>query len=258
MNKITRDLVCLQTIVRRECVRMIRIAGQVFLPPVITMTLYFIIFGKLIGERIGDIHHVPYGLYIAPGLIMMSVIMNAYSNVSSSFYSSRFQHNVEELLVSPTPNSFILLGYVMGGMIRAFVIAILVTLITLFFIPMEITHPYVTFLFILLSATLFGELGFLNAMFARSFEDIMIIPTFFLTPLTYLGGVFYSIDMLPAFWRLVSKINPILYIVNGFRYGLIGLSDVNVFKSMTFLLLMVFLITFLNLRLLHRGVGLKT
>jgi ABC-2 type transport system permease protein len=221
------------------------------------MTLYFIIFGELIGKRIGEIKNVPYALYIAPGLIMMAVIMNAYTNVSSSFFSSRFQRNIEELLVSPTPNSFILLGYVLGGVIRGLVIAILVTIITLCFIPMEMTHPYFTFLFILLSAILFAELGFLNALFARNFEDIMIIPTFFLTPLTYLGGVFYSIDMLSPFWQAVSKANPILYMVNGFRYGLIGLTDINVFRAVSMLFLMVIAVTLLNLRLLHKGTGLK-
>lgn len=257
MTSTTKELIGLYTIVRRECVRMLRISGQVFLPPVITMSLYFIIFGELIGKRIGEVNHVPYSFYIAPGLIMMAVIMNAYSNVSASFYSSRFQHNIEELLISPTPNSFILLGYVLGGIIRGLIIAVLVTLVTLFFIPLEISHPYITLLVIFLSATLFAELGFLNALFARSFDEIMIIPTFFLTPLTYLGGVFYSINMLSPFWQAISKLNPVLYMVNGFRYGLIGISDISVMKALTMLFLLVLTITVLNLHLLNKGIGLK-
>jgi ABC-2 type transport system permease protein len=251
------SLVALYTIIRREMFRMLRIAGQVFLPPVITMSLYFLIFGRLIGPRIGEIQGIAYPQYIAPGLIMMSVIMNAYANVSSSFYSIRFQKNVEELLVSPVPYGFIMLGYVLGGVIRGFIVAFLVTLVTLYFIPLKIMHPIVTLLTISLVAIFFALLGFTNAIFAKNFDQIMIIPTFIITPLTYLGGVFYSIDMLPPFFQLVSKLNPILYMVNAFRYGLLGISDISPYIALSVLILCITVFVFINLSLLNKGVGLK-
>ncbi len=248
----------LYTIIRREWVRMIRISGQVFLPPVITMTLYFLIFGQLIGKRIGLIKGLPYPLYIAPGLIMMQVILNSYGNVSSSFYGNRFQRNIEELLVSPTPNVFILLGYTTGGIIRALVVALLVTAVACCFIPLELTHPIVTVVMMFLVAALFANAGFLNAMLARNFDDIMIIPSFVLTPLTYLGGIFYSIDMLPPFWEMLSQINPIVYMINGFRYGMLGQSDISVNRAIFITLAMVIVLVITNLRLLNKGVGLKS
>ena len=258
MSRLRRNLISLATIVRREWTRMKRIAGQVFVPPVITTSLYFIIFGRLVGARIGEVESFPYALYIAPGLIMMSVIINAYGNVSSSFFSLRFQHSIDELVISPTANSVILLGYVLGGVIRGLIIAILITIVTRLFMPLELTHPLITLGFIILSASLFSLLGFTNALFARRFEEIAIVPTFILTPLTYFGGVFYSISMLPPFWQAVSKINPIVYMVNGFRYGMIGHSDINVIKAFSMLFLAVILVSLLNLSLLKRGVGTKT
>ncbi len=259
INKLVfqRNFISFQTIVRREWVRMTRIASQVFLPPVITTTLYFMIFGRLIGARIGNIEQVNYALYIAPGLIMMSVIMNAYSNVSSSFFSVRFQHSIQELTISPTAHITIILGYISGGVIRAFFTACLITVVAHFFTSLSVVHPLITLLFIVLSASLFSLLGFTNALYARRFDEIAIVPTFILTPLTYLGGVFYSIDMLPHFWRVVSKLNPIVYMVNGFRYGMIGVSDINVTKAFAFLAITTFLLLLLNLSLLRRGVGIK-
>lgn len=250
-------MISLLTIVRREWMRMVRIAGQVFLPPVITMSLYFLIFGQLIGERIGAIHQLPYAMYIAPGLIMMAVITNAYSNVSSSFYSNRFQKNIEELLISPTPNSIILLGYVLGGLIRSCTIGLLVTLVTLFFIPLPMQHPMITVMMVLLVGTMFSLAGFTNALVARNFDDIMLIPTFILTPLTYLGGVFYSTEMLSPFWRNLSHYNPVFHMVNAFRYGMLGIADTAVWIGIALSISLVLTLTLLNLFLLQRGVGLK-
>lgn len=255
MLKIT--YISLYTIVKREWLRMVRIAGQVFLPPVITMSLYFLIFGTLIGKKIGMIQGVPYPLYIAPGLIMMTVINNAYSNVSSSLFSNRFQRSIEELLISPTPNFIILLGYMLGGVIRSFVIAILVTLITLFFIPLTVYSYPLLFLSILLIASLFALAGFTNGMLAKTFDDVMLIPTFILTPLTYLGGVFYSITMLPPLWQKISFYNPIFHMVNAFRYAMIGSSDTNVTLALSIIASLVILLWSLNVYLLHKGIGLK-
>lgn len=250
-------LISLITIVRREWLRMIRIASQVFLPPVITMTLYFLIFGTLIGERIGLVNGIPYPHYIAPGLIMMTIINNAYSNVSSSFFSNRFQRNIEELLISPTPNFIILLGYILGGVIRSSVVGILVTLVTLCFIPLQIHSLFLLIITVLLVASLFSLAGFTNGMLARTFDDIMLIPTFILTPLTYLGGVFYSTNMLSPFWQTLSYYNPILHMVNAFRHGMLGSSDTNIWIALGFISSLVILLTIINLSLLKRGVGLK-
>ncbi len=251
------SIISLSTIVRREWIRMVRIAGQSFLPPVMTMTLYFLIFGNLIGKRIGLISGVPYSHYIAPGLIMMTVISNAYTNVSSSFFGNRFQRNIEELLVSPTPNFIILLGYVLGGIIRSIVVAVLVTLVTLFFIPLKIYSVSLLITTVILVSSLFALAGFTNSIFARTFDDIMLIPTFILTPLTYLGGVFYSSNMLSPFWQTISSYNPIFHMVNAFRYAMIGSSDTSIVPALTLISLMVLALTCLNLTLLNKGIGLK-
>ena len=255
--KMKTQFISLYTIIRREWLRMVRIAGQVFVPPVITMSLYFLIFGELLGKRVGDIEGYPYATYIAPGLIMMSVITNSYSNVSGSFFGTRFQRHIEELLVSPTPNFFILLGYVMGGVIRGLAVAFLVTLVTLFFIPFHISHPFITILVVFMVALFFSLAGFANALYAKSFDDIMLIPTFVLTPLTYLGGVFYSVDMLSPFWHAISSFNPILYMVGSFRYGMLGITDVSVVPALLLLTLCIVILTTVNMVCLNRGIGLK-
>lgn len=254
---IKKQLVSLYTLVRREIVRMFRIASQVFLPPVITTTLYFLIFGSLIGPRIGEIQGVSYPMFIAPGLIMMSVIVNAYGNVSSSLYSVRFQKSIEEMLISPMHNSFLLLGYVLGGMVRGLIVAILVYLIACFFLTVQLSHLPLTLLVVLLVSAVFSLAGFTNAMLARNFDDIMIIPTFVLTPLTYLGGVFYSTEMLPNFWQKVSLLNPILYMVNALRQAMIGQSEVGMGLAMSIICIMLVLLVALNLFLLRKGVGLR-
>lgn len=248
----------LKTIWIKECTRFLRIWVQTLVPPAITMTLYFIIFGSLIGSRIGEMGGVSYMEFIVPGLIMMSVITNAYSNVASSFFSAKFQRNLEEMLVAPVSNITIILGYVGGGVARALLVAIIVTLVSGFFVPLQIQSIAMIIATVILTATLFALGGLLNAMFAKSFDDISIIPTFVLTPLTYLGGVFYSITLLPSFWQAVSQFNPIIYMVNGFRYGFIGVSDIQPMVAIAVLL--VFNAVFFTLAwyLLKRGTGVRT
>lgn len=220
--------VAFSSILRKEIKRFTRIWVQTLLPPVITMTLYFVIFGKLIGSRIGEMNGLDYAQFVAPGLIMMAVLTNAYSNVVSSFYSAKFQRSIEELLVSPTPNYIILLGFVAGGVARALIIGVLVTLLALLFTDLPLYHWVITLVFVLMTATLFSLAGLINAVYANSFDDISIVPTFILTPLTYFGGVFYSVNLLPEPWQSISYFNPILHMVNAFRYGMLGVSDVSV------------------------------
>lgn len=220
--------VAFATILRREVHRFMRIWLQTLLPPVITITLYFIIFGTLIGSRIGPMGGYSYMEFVVPGLIMMSVITNSYSNVVSSFYGAKFQHYVEEILVSPMPNSIILWGVVMGGVTRGLLVGGIVTVVATFFTDLQVERPLLTIGIVLITSVLFSLAGFINAVFANSFDDISIVPTFVLTPLIYLGGVFYSTDLLSDFWADVSLINPILYIVNAFRYGVLGVSDVDI------------------------------
>ena len=246
------------TILRKEVIRFTRIWVQTLVPPVITMMLYFVIFGQLIGSRIGQMGGFDYMSFVVPGLIMMSVINNAYSNVVSSFYSAKFTKCIEEIQVSPTPNFIILLGYICGGALRGLAVGVIVTVISLFFIDMQIHNYLVTISVIILTALLFSIAGLINAIFANSFDDISIIPTFVLTPLTYLGGVFYSISLLPEFWQTVSLFNPVLYMVNAFRYGVLGSADVNVFWS--FVGIIVFLVILFSycLFLLEKGKKLRS
>ncbi len=252
-----KQFVALYTLVRRELVRMFRIASQVFLPPVITTTLYFLIFGSLIGPRIGMIQGVSYPMFIAPGLIMMSVIVNSYGNVSSSMFSVRFQKSIEEMLISPMHNGLLLLGYVLGGVSRGLIVAILVFLITSFFLTIDLWHLPMTLLVVLLVSAVFSLAGFTNAMIARNFDDIMLIPTFVLTPLTYLGGVFYSTNMLPEFWQKISLLNPILYMVNALRHAMIGQEEVSMTVAMSIICAMLVVLTVINMILLNKGVGLR-
>lgn len=225
---IQQQWIAFRTILRKEVTRFVRIWVQTLIPPVITMGLYFVIFGHLIGERIGQMGGFDYMSFVVPGLVMMAVINNSYANVVSSFFSAKFHHSIEELLVSPTPSYIILLGYVGGGVLRGLVVGGIVTVVSTFFTNFIIENPLLTVLVILLTSALFSVAGLINAIFANSFDDISIIPTFLLTPLTYFGGVFYSISLLPEFWQGVSQLNPILYMVNAFRYGFLGVSDVNV------------------------------
>lgn len=252
-----KNLTALQTIIRREWIRIIRIWVQTLIPPVITMALYFLIFGELVGRQIGKIGNFTYIEFIVPGLIMMSVITNSYNNVVSSFFSSKFQKNIEELLVSPTSPYTIVLGYSFGGVVGGLFVGILVTLTSLFFTNLQFQHPFIIFITVILTSILFSLGGFFNALFAKKFDDVTIIPTFILTPLTYLGGVFYSVKNLPEFWQTISYLNPILYMVNLFRYGFIGISDVNLFFSLGFILILSVLLFLLNVRLMKIGYGIR-
>lgn len=249
--------IAFRTIVKKEIYRFIRIWPQTLLPPAITTTLYFLIFGKLIGDRIGTIHGASYMDYIVPGIILMSVISHSYANVVSSFYSTKFQRNIEELLVAPVPNCVILSGYITGGIVRGLLVGMVVTLISLLFDDFAVHNLPIALLTGVLTATLFSLAGFINAILAESFDDISIIPNFVLTPLSYLGGVFYSVDMLPTVWQNISMGNPILYMVNAFRYGLIGVSDIDI--QLTFIITSGFIVTLtaFSLYLLHKGIGIK-
>ena len=253
------NLVALRTLVRREIARIIRIWTQTLIPPAITMTLYFVIFGKLIGSRIGSIEGgFTYMQYIVPGLVMMSIITNSYGNISSSFFGLKFSRAVEEMLVSPMPNWVILTGYVAGAVVRGLVVGVLVLGIALFFTSLDIQHPLITFASVLLGAIIFSLAGFINAVYATKFDDIALVPTFILTPLTYLGGVFYSVNMLSEPWQGLSRANPILYMVNAFRFGVLGISDVNVPMAFVVMLGFVVGLSMFALYLLKRGVGLRS
>lgn len=255
--ELNQQWIAFRTILRKEIKRFTRIWVQTLLPPAITMALYFVIFGKLIGSRIGEMDGFSYIQFVAPGLIMMSVLTNSYSNVVSSFFSAKFQRSVEEILVSPTPNYIILLGYCMGGVARGLAVGVLVTLLSLAFTDLHVHSWTVTIAIVVLTSMLFSLAGFINAVYANSFDDISIIPTFVLTPLTYLGGVFYSIHLLPEFWQGVSQLNPILYMVNAFRYGMLGVSDINVVAAFAGLLICLAILFMVGLHLLRAGKRLR-
>jgi ABC-2 type transport system permease protein len=247
----------LSTIVIKELNRFLRIWLQTIVPPAITMGLYFVIFGNLIGPRIGRMSGFDYMQYIAPGIIMMAIITNAYSNVVSSFFGAKFQRHIEEILIAPVPDALILAGYVCGGICRGIIVGALVTVVALFFTDLTVHSYGVTFAVVILTSALFSLAGFINAILAKKFDDIAIVPSFVLTPLTYLGGVFYSIDLLPDFWRQVSLLNPILYMVNAFRYGILGVSDIQLPYAFAVIVVFVVLLTAVCLQLLARGVGLR-
>ncbi|SDI64630.1 ABC-2 type transport system permease protein [Ferrimonas sediminum] len=249
--------IAFSSLLRKEVNRFARIWIQTLVPPAITMTLYFLIFGNLVGSRIGQMGGFSYMEFIMPGLIMMAVITNSYSNVASSFYSAKFQRNIEELLVAPVPNVLIILGYIGGGMARGLCVGMIVTVVAMLFVDLQIQHPLVVISVVVLSSMLFSLAGLLNAIFANSFDDISIIPTFVLTPLTYLGGVFYSMSLLPEFWQGVSKLNPIVYMINAFRYGFLGASDIGL--GAAFAVILTFISGFFSLAyyLIHKGTGLR-
>jgi ABC-2 type transport system permease protein len=251
-------MIAFETLVIKEVRRFTRIWVQTLVPPAITIALYFVVFGNLVGRRIGDMGGFNYMEFIVPGLIMMAVIQNSYSNVVSSFFSHKFQRSVEELLVSPVPNSVILAGFVVGGMVRGLLVGGVVSLMALAFVDLKVEHPLIIISVILLTSLVFSLAGFINALFANSFDDISIIPTFVLTPLIYLGGVFYSSALLPGFWQGVSAMNPIFYMVNTFRYGFLGVSDVPVTVAFLILISFAVLLSGACLWLLNRGTGLRT
>jgi ABC-2 type transport system permease protein len=251
------NLVGFWTIVRKESRRVVRIWIQTIVPPAITMTLYFIIFGSLVGSRIGSMDGVPYMTFIAPGLIMMAVITNSFANVVSSFFSSKLMLHLEEMLVAPLAHTTIVLGFVVGGIVRGLLVAALVVVVALFFTDLTVAHPFITFTTILLTAVVFSIAGLFNAIFAKTFDDISIIPTFVLTPLTYLGGVFFSISLLPPFWQNVAQLNPILYMVNAFRYGLLGSADISIGLAYAIMIGAALALFAAVLFMLKRGIGVR-
>ncbi len=245
------------TIVRAETVRIFRIWSQTFLPPAITTTLYYVIFGTFIGSQIDAVEGFTYMQFIVPGLVMMAVITNSFTNTASSFFGAKFQRQLEELLVSPVPPIIVLAGYVTGGVVRGLLTGLLVLIIALFFTKLTVASLVALIVFILLTSIFFSLLGLVTGIYAKGFDGMSIIPNFVLTPLTYLGGVFYSVHMLPSFWQIISKFNPILYMVNGFRYGFLGISDVNVWWSFTMLVAMNLGLVYYVLRLFQTGRGLR-
>ena len=249
--------VAFKTIIIKEFLRFIRIWKQTVLPPMITTGLYFIIFGNLIGERIGDMDGYRYIDFIVPGLILMAVITQSYANTVSSFFMAKFQRHVEEMMVSPMPNYVIILGYTGGGIARGLIVGIAVTAVSMLFTRLNIHNPVVLLSIVILTATLFSLAGIINAVYARTFDDISIIPTFILTPLTYLGGIFYSISLLPEFWQWVSLANPILYMINAFRFGFIGVSDITLTLSYAIILVFIVVLYVYCLRLFNKGVGIR-
>lgn len=253
-----RNWISLTSIARKEMIRIFRIWVQTLVPPVITITLYFIIFGGFIGSQLGKIGGFDYMAFIAPGLIMMSIITNSYSNTVSSFFSTKFQRNIEELLVSPTPNWVLILGYVSGGMTRGLCVGMLVSVVSLIFVRLPLFNVLFIVLFALLTSFVFSLAGMINGILAKKFDDISIIPTFVITPLTYLGGVFYSISLLPEFWQNVSMANPVVYMIGGFRYGFLGVADSNIWVGLGMLVLFSVLLFSATLHLLRKGVGVRT
>ncbi len=251
-------LIGYRTILAKEVRRFMRIWPQTILPPAITTALYFVIFGKLIGSRIGPVAGFGYIDYIVPGLILMAVISHSYANVVSSFYSTKFQRHIEELLIAPLPSWIILAGYVSGGVARGLVVGVVVTVVSAAFVELSVFHWPLVIAVVLLTSILFAMAGFINAVFAQTFDDISIIPTFVLTPLIYLGGVFYSVEMLPPFWQGASLFNPMLYMVNALRYGMLGVSDIESGSALAIIVVFIGLLGAASLWLLHKGVGIKS
>ena len=252
-----QQLVALHTLVLKEMSRVTRIWVQTIVPPIITMSLYFLIFGNLIGRRIGQMDGFDYMQYIAPGLIMMSVIQNSYGNVVSSFFGAKFQRHLEEMLVSPMPTYAIILGHVAGGVLRGLIVGFIVTLIALFFTELKVANVPITFSVVILTAVVFALAGLINAIFARKFDDISIIPSFVLAPLTYLGGVFYSITLLPEFAQKLSLLNPILYMVNAFRYGMLGVSDIDIGRAYAIIFVFIGVLFGASMILMKKGIGIR-
>lgn len=252
------DLVSFATITRRETQRFFRLWIQTILPSAITSVLYFIIFGNLIGRNIDMSSQYTYMEFIVPGLIMMSIINNSYSNVVSSFYGAKFGRHIEEILVSPTPNSIILMGYLSGGILRGMVVGAVVACLAWMFSPIHLAHPILMLIVVILTSTLFSLAGFINAVFAQKFDDISWVPTFVLTPLTYLGGVFYSVALLSPFWQKISLFNPILYMVDAFRYSTLGVSDISILFTVSLITGLTALMYGVAYTLLSKGIGIRS
>ena len=255
---IEKQLVSFYTILRKGVVRIVRIWPQTLLPSVVTSTLYFAVFGNILGSQIGQLNGIPYILFVVPGLVMLAVITNSYMDVATTFFVSKFfSRNIDEILASPTPPSVIIAGFIASGIIRGMLVGALVLIVSLFFALPSIAHPFVVLFFLFLSSLVFALGGLINGIYAKSFDGISIVPTFVLTPLVYLGGVFYSIHSLPPLWQTVSLFNPIFYLVNGFRYGFLGTSDVSLLTSVLVLLALMLVLLGINVYFLKKGLGLK-
>jgi len=257
IQRIMQERIAFQTIVRKEIRRFMRIWVQTITPPAVNAVLYMLIFGGLIGARIREMDGIPYMDFIVPGIIMMGIIINSYANVSSSMFAEKMQHFIEELIVAPVSNITILAGFIVGGVVRGLTVGLLVSSVAFLFTDLSPVYPFVTLSIAILTSVMFSLGGFLNALFARTFDDISIVPNFVLTPLTYLGGIFYSISMLPEFWQGVSKLNPVLYMINGFRFGILGVSDIPLWQSYAVVLLFILTLGTVALVLLNRGAGIK-
>lgn len=253
------DLIAFLTILRKEYIRIVRIWSQTLLPPVMNVALYLLIFGSFIGKRIGSMDSVSYASFIVPGLLLMAVITNAYGNVSSSFFSAKFQKNIEEILVSPTPDWLVVLGFTAGGIIRGIMVALAVACVALVApgVELKIHHPYFAVLLLLLTAGFFSLAGLMNALFAKKFDDISFIPTFVLTPLTYLGGIFYPLSALPEFWQKLSALNPVLHLVTAMRYAFLDQAELSWYPALVFLFVGNALLYFACLRYMKKGLGIR-
>ncbi len=245
------------TMLRAEFVRIIRIWSQTLLPPIVTTTLYFVVFGKFIGSQLAPIDGFEYIQFIVPGLIMMAIITSSYMNTVSTFYFAKWTRTLDEILVSPMPNWTVVVGFVSGGVLRGLLVGILVLIVSLFFTHLAVFNVVVLILAAVLTSVLFSLGGLINGVFAKGFDGISIVPTFVLTPLTYLGGIFYSIDQFSPFWQQVSMFNPILYMINAFRYGFLGISDINIWVCFGVLLGMLALFVGIILYLFRQGIGVK-
>ncbi len=256
-HHLLNERVAFQTLVRKEVRRFMRIWIQTLVPPVINALLYLLIFGGLIGTRIREMDGIPYMDFIVPGIIMMGVITNSYGNVSSSFFGAKMQKYIEELLVSPVSNITIVAGFIIGGVARGLAVGLLVALVSLLFTQINPVHPIITVLVMVLTSITFSLAGLINGIFAEKFDDISIVPNFILAPLTYLGGIFYSVSLLPPVWEVISRLNPVLYMINGFRYGILGASDMPIWQSFSVIAFFICLLGFIAMRLLNRGIGVK-
>lgn len=252
------QLISLQTIVRKEITRIMRIWTQTLLPPLVTQTLYFLIFGKFIGSQVAAINGISYMSFIVPGLVMMAVISSAYGNVVSSFFGAKFQRSIEEVLVSPTPEWVIVAGYVLGGVIRGVAVGALVFMISLFFAHPQVHNIWIILFFTIFSSVVFALAALINGIFAHNFDEVALFQNFVLTPLIYLGGVFYSISRLPQGWQIFSYFNPLVYMINGFRYGFFGFSDVPIGICAFIVIVLTIVLAWANLYLLKKGIGIKS
>jgi len=257
MNRLLQERIAFQTIVRKEIRRFMRIWVQTITPPAINAVLYMLIFGGLIGARIREMDGIPYMDFIVPGIIMMGIIINSYANVSASMFSAKMQNFIEELIVAPVSNITILAGFIIGGVARGLAVGLLVSVVAFLFTDLSPKFPLIMLSIAILTSIMFSLGGFLNALFARTFDDISVVPNFVLTPLTYLGGIFYSISMLPDFWQIVSKLNPVLYMINGFRFGILGVSDIPLWQSYAVIMLFIVILGAVAMTLLNRGAGIK-